>query len=139
MTADRELIELTLDECLELAGTQRVGRLAVAPDHNAPIVVPVNFVLIGSDIVFRTDPGRKLYELITHLASFQVDGIDEVHQTGWSVLFRGEARIADPEEIDEELHPWVGDRAERVVLTPVSITGRRIRLDQLELDERGYR
>ena len=47
-------------ECLHLLATQSVGRLAVATPEG-PLVVPVNFVLDGESIVFRSDRGSKLF------------------------------------------------------------------------------
>lgn len=141
MTAETPSVEeLSVDECLELAASQLVGRFAVASSGGAPLVVPVNFVLDGETVVFSSDLGQKLAELDSHLCSFQVDWIDPLHHIGWSVLFRGAAALLESGDvIDPDLHPWVGQLSHGVRLTPVVITGRRIRLHRLDVDGRGYR
>ena len=130
--------ELTVDECLELLATASVGRIAVAGPDGPPLVVPVNFVLEGSVIVFRTAPGAKLDALRRNRASFQVDSIDPLHRTGWSVLLQGLAFEGSPPEVDPD--PWEsGAKHYWIRLVPSSITGRRIALPTVELDPRGYR
>src|SRR5437879_11578415 len=85
------LAELSRDECLQLLATQPVGRLAIGIPDAAPLVVPVNFVLDGEAIVFRSDQGTKLALLHRSPVAFQVDFVDWIHRTGWSVLARGTA------------------------------------------------
>src|SRR5438105_5745024 len=79
------------DECIGLLGSQVIGRVAVAEFGAAPLVVPVNFVLVGEDVLFRTDYGSKfrLAVLGEHPVSFEVDGVDGGRRTGWSVLLQG--------------------------------------------------
>ena len=129
---------LTREECLELLATASVGRVAVALPGGAPLVLPVNFVLDGEVVVFRSDPGSKLDALREHPASFQVDSIDPLHRTGWSVLIQGFAYETSPADV--ELEPWdAGPKAHWVRIFPGGITGRRITLPNVELDPRGYR
>jgi nitroimidazol reductase NimA-like FMN-containing flavoprotein (pyridoxamine 5'-phosphate oxidase superfamily) len=136
--ADDASIELLpRDECLKLLATVSIGRVAVALPGSPPLVVPVNYALDGEVIVFRTDPGSKLDALRDHPASFQVDLIDPVHRTGWSVLVQGLAYETSP--ADMEIEPWdSGDKAHWVRIFPGAITGRRLRLPELPVDERGY-
>jgi nitroimidazol reductase NimA-like FMN-containing flavoprotein (pyridoxamine 5'-phosphate oxidase superfamily) len=109
-----------------------VGRVAVlVEDH--PEIFPVNYVVDDAgDIFFRTDPGTKLDGVArAQTIAFEVDGIDEERQQGWSVLAVGEARwMADAEQIREirrRLQPWAaGDKANVVRLHPTKLTGRRI-------------
>lgn len=136
------LEELTKDECLELVRSQAVGRIAVArPDGRGPLVVPVNFVLDGDAIVFRSGLGAKLAALLGP-ASFEVDHVDDVSHTGWSVLFTGRAFQATPWEVGHvHVEPWVsGPKRHWVRLVPDEITGRRIVLEPVEVvrDGRGY-
>jgi nitroimidazol reductase NimA-like FMN-containing flavoprotein (pyridoxamine 5'-phosphate oxidase superfamily) len=129
---------LGLAECLELLRSCSVGRLAVAEGDGAPLVVPVNFVLDDDVIVFRTDVGAKLDALRRHPASFQVDSIDPVHHTGWSVLVRGVAYESSPAAVERE--PWDGGpKRHWVRLFPGSVTGRRFVFEVDDLDGRGYR
>lgn len=73
---DGELEELPRDECFELLRSRPVGRLAVSLTGRAPLVVPVNFVVDGDDIVFQSYAGTKLTALRDQPVSFQVDEID---------------------------------------------------------------
>lgn len=135
------LAELTVEECLELAGGLPVGRFAVAHPGEPPLVVPVNFVLDGEAVMFRTEPGLKLRWLRQQPASFEVDYIDHVQHTGWSVLFQGLAYEATPGEIQRAgvaVEPWVGQKRIWIRLMATSVTGRRIALEQLAPDPRGY-
>ena len=83
------LEELTRDECLRLVATLPVGRIAVNAATGPPHVLPVNYVLDGDVIVFRTDPGTKLSVLRRRPVTFQTDLVDPVHRTGWSVSIKG--------------------------------------------------
>ncbi len=63
------------DECLRLLATQQIGRIAVADFNAAPLIVPVNFLVDGEAVLFRTDYGSKfrLAVLAGHPVSFEVD------------------------------------------------------------------
>jgi len=109
-----------------------VGRVAVLVDGH-PEIFPVNYVVDDAgDIFFRTDPGTKLDGVArAQTIAFEIDGIDEERQQGWSVLAVGEARwVADAEQvrtIGERLQPWAaGDKANVVRIRPTKVTGRRI-------------
>ena len=135
------LDELTVDECYELLASLTIGRVAVNVDKLGPLVVPVNFVLDGEVVVFRTDEGTKLRLLDKGPITFEVDSIDPLHQTGWSVLVRGIAYEADPWEIRHlDLQPWgAGPAAHWIRVVPGAVSGRRIEVDALPFDDRGYR
>jgi nitroimidazol reductase NimA-like FMN-containing flavoprotein (pyridoxamine 5'-phosphate oxidase superfamily) len=134
------LEEIDRDDCLSLMATLSIGRVAVSVEAQAPLVVPVNYVLDGDVVVFRTGSGTKLAATGSRPMSFQVDLVDPMHHTGWSVLVRGRAYVATHWEIEHlELEPWAeGSRPHWVRLVPDMITGRRIYLPQGELDPRGY-
>ena len=120
---------LTREECFRLLGTLPVGRLAVNTPETGPLVVPVNFVLDGEVVVFRSAPGSKLRVLLRgNPVSFQADFVDWYHRTGWSVLVRGVAYEATPWEIDHlPVDPWPGgDKLHWVRLVASEVTGRRL-------------
>ncbi len=126
-----------LDEatCRQLLGTVRVGRVAL-PDEPSPTVLPVDHVVHGHAIVFRTVEGSKLEAARSGSpASFQADGIDAEADTGWSVLVRGHLdELDDPSEDDraaiDRLHPLVGGERPHVVRLSIdSISGRRVLQD----------
>jgi nitroimidazol reductase NimA-like FMN-containing flavoprotein (pyridoxamine 5'-phosphate oxidase superfamily) len=135
------LDEIAVEECFELLSRCTVGRVAVNVERIGPLVVPVNFVLDGEVIVFRTEEGTKLRLLGQGPISFEVDSIDHAHHTGWSVLVRGVAYEALPWEVrDLELTTWTGGRKDHWIrIVPGLVTGRRIVLSTLPIDSRGYR
>jgi len=98
------------DTCWGYLDTAEVGRLATSAD-NRPQIFPVNYVVDGLSVVFRTAPGTKLDEMVRNSAvAFEADGWSE--QGGWSVVIRGTAEvITSPEELalceKMPLRPWV--------------------------------
>jgi nitroimidazol reductase NimA-like FMN-containing flavoprotein (pyridoxamine 5'-phosphate oxidase superfamily) len=130
---DGTLVELDQNECYTLMSTQAIGRLAVAAPGEAPLVVPVNFVLDGEVIVFRSDVGTKIRLLRQGPVAFEVDFIDWHHRTGWSVLARGVAYEATAREVEHlNLEPWVtGEKRDWIRIVVSEVTGRR--LDRIDL------
>jgi nitroimidazol reductase NimA-like FMN-containing flavoprotein (pyridoxamine 5'-phosphate oxidase superfamily) len=128
----------TLDEreCLRLLATEEVGRIAVVLD-NQPLVFPVNYVLDGHAVVFRTDPGTKLVASSLEKVAFEVDHIDATTRTAWSVVVQGvgqEITAAYHDLFDHirslpvlPLAPGPKERWVRV--NPLHFTGRRILVD----------
>jgi nitroimidazol reductase NimA-like FMN-containing flavoprotein (pyridoxamine 5'-phosphate oxidase superfamily) len=124
--------DLDIDVCWKLLGAQRVGRVAFVLDGEA-IVVPVNHVVDGRTIVFRTGATALLEGLAGgSTMAFEVDGIDTSAETGWSVLVRGVAsEVTDEHERARlarlPLHPWVpGERDRWLRVVPTTVTGRAI-------------
>ncbi len=137
--ASTDLEELTREECLALLAVHSVGRIAVIGDDNMPFVVPVNYRLNSETVVFRTDAGTKLEALQRHPVAFQIDAIDPLERSGWSVLVRGIAHEVTPEELESvHVEPWVGPKARLIQVVPRSISGRRIRLPSAEYEPGGY-
>ena len=118
-------------ECWSLLAAEPVGRLGVIFD-SGPEIYPLNHVLDGQSIIFRTDPGSKLAGLTkTPAVCYQVDGIDPAGHTGWSVLVKGRATELGADELAEagrlQLDYWtVGPKEHWVRITPTEVTGRRI-------------
>ena len=125
------LVELELDECFILLGEHRVGRIAVVDRDDMPFVVPVNYVLSGNTVLFRTHPGTKLDALRRRPVAFQVDSIDEVRRTGWSVLIQGVAHDASPSDhLGADPEPWIDAGPYWIQIVPRFISGRRFQLDE---------
>ena len=130
------LDELERDECLQLVATQRIGRLAV-PNHGyyPPHIVPVNFVLDGDKVVFRSDTGLKfkLAVLAEHSVAFEVDSVDHQGRMAWSVVVQGRGELLNWEEVrargyEPRLQAWApGERPHWLRITPYTITGRKLR------------
>jgi uncharacterized protein len=124
---------LSEDECLELLGSLSVGRIAVVRDGH-PLIFPVNFILDGRTVAFRTDPGTKLDWATMGRVAFEIDSTDPLYQEGWSVLVQGLGQEVthgfDPwsERVSSHaLTPWAGGSKEHwvAIATPV-FSGRRI-------------
>jgi nitroimidazol reductase NimA-like FMN-containing flavoprotein (pyridoxamine 5'-phosphate oxidase superfamily) len=132
MQVDRNGLEiLDRDECLRLLGRATLGRVAVT-SAAMPTVLPVNFRLTGGRIVFRTGAGTKLAAATRNaVVAFEVDDIDPVRQTGWSVVVTGVARpVVDNDvlaELDGLFIPrWAGPENQVVEVSLELISGRRI-------------
>lgn len=125
------LSELPAGECRELMGSTSVGRVAFV-DEDGPLVLPVNYVLDGDDVLFRTAPDNTLGRHLEDTpVAFEVDEFDDYTQTGWSVLVRGTATSvgAQDDSRDDSLQPfsWAAGRRSKVVrVAPTSVTGRRL-------------
>ena len=137
-----ELRELSVEECWDLVETRSVGRFAACRIGAGPLVLPVNYVIADdrSRVVFRSGPGAKLKAVGNGLSVIQVDEIDPLHHTGWSVVIEGTTswHYEGPESTVVET--WApGPKPYVVSMQPTGITGRRIHLPQPETDERGYR
>jgi len=125
-----ELIER--DECYRLLAEDEIGRLAVV-DGGTPHVVPVNYVLDGDDVVFRTDAGTKLDRAGHGRACFEIDGFDREHRTGWSVVVHGrleevttfEFRLMERMQA-LDLRPWAGEKSHWLRLVVERVAGRRL-------------
>ena len=118
-------------ECLRLLGSTHLGRVAVTVGA-LPDIFPIHYALLGSDPVFRTDPGAKLMAASAGtILCLEADEADPVNHTGWSVMVTGPAHvITDPDELakahDLPLRPWVGRGDVYVRLQAVLVSGRRI-------------
>jgi transcriptional regulator with XRE-family HTH domain len=126
---------LTTDECEAYLAPGGVGRFLYVADRG-PVAVPVNYAMLGRDIVFRTDDQTGAAGAIgLPKVSFDVDHIDDALSEGWSVLVSGTADILTrPEDLSAAaglgIEPWAGGQRETYMrLTPEEITGRRIRIE----------
>jgi hypothetical protein len=108
----------------------------------------VNYRLDGTTVVIRTHQGTILDSAEHANVTFEVDEIDPVSRSGWSVLIRATA-----EEVGEQhradlvastqatgLEPWApGDKGHWIRLIAHEVTGRRIVPGELPaLDPRAY-
>jgi len=125
------LIEMSAGECRDLMGSTSVGRIAFV-DEDGPVVLPVNYVLDGDSVLFRTSPHNTVARYVdSTLVAFEVDEFVDYTQTGWSVLVRGVASFvaADEQPREERLRPfpWAdGVRTLVVRITPSSVSGRQL-------------
>jgi hypothetical protein len=130
---DSGLDELSYESCLELLASHDVGRLAVVVDGQ-PVIFPVNYVIDGEKVVFRTDAGTKLTHSSLDPVAFEIDELDFEAREGWSVVVQGTGRefteALDDVSVRERalcVSPWAaGEKAHWVRITHPRISGRRI-------------
>lgn len=130
---DRNGLEiLEREECLQLLKAATLGRLGVTFGA-LPTILPVNFRLVGEEIVFRTSIGTKLDAAACNaIVAFEVDDVDAMSHTGWSVVATGLAReITDQAELDaldpSSIPRWAPQDSHRVVaISTEMVSGRRL-------------
>jgi len=133
MDIDDPVEEMTLDECWKVLEGEEFGRLAFRLVDEVHLV-PMNYVVDGRTLLFRTTGGNKLLSAAMHSnVAFEIDWYDE--HSAWSVVARGRARRLP----DVETHrldgvtsrPWVPTAKHEVIeLVPDVVTGRRFFLDR---------
>jgi nitroimidazol reductase NimA-like FMN-containing flavoprotein (pyridoxamine 5'-phosphate oxidase superfamily) len=130
-SSDPLIEDLSGSTCWALLRTVPIGRIALPGTEDIEIF-PVNFVVDGSSIVFRTAPGTKR-TLIGEGArcSFEADHINVGEQLVWSVVLKGPVRpVVGHDAIiatfDMEVPAWqAGPKPTYVRLKPQIVTGRR--------------
>ncbi len=123
---------LGLGPCLKLLASVPVGRIGFIADGEIQ-VLPVNHIVDGQDVVFRTTHGSKLSAAQGNdPVTFEADAYDERTHSGWSVVVTGRAEpIYHEAEIarlsQRGLLPWVTtvDRPFWIRIRPNAVTGRR--------------
>jgi uncharacterized protein len=120
---------LSESECWQLLACVPLGRLVTSVD-NQPDIFPVNFIVDGRSILFRTAQGTKLVgAVMSERVLFEADH----HNTaeGWSVIVKGSARVLRTDEELElarctDLVPWTSPEKDHFVrIRPLMVTGRR--------------
>ena len=127
-----ELVELDEAERLRLLAGHEIGRV-VFTDAALPAAQPVTYLLDDEEIVFRTGGGGKLAAATRNaVVAFQVDRIDTVTRSGWTVLGVGQAyEVVVPDrlaELAERLPtPWAPNRTAHTIAIPLQrLSGRRL-------------
>jgi len=141
-TTGRGFDALDEEDCLALLAARGVGRVALTMEA-VPVVFPVNYHFIEGAIAFLTGEGTKLRAAVNNaVVAFQVDDIDPVTRTGWSVFALGTARVlSEPSDLawakTLPLDPWApGDKSNVVRVIPEFVSGRRITAPGTETDGR---
>lgn len=89
---------MSREECLAKLRTHSVGRVSVTEDA-LPVIVPVNYVVDGSAVVFRTSSDGLLARAChSNVVAFEVDELAADGMSGWSVLVVGVADALDEGE-----------------------------------------
>jgi hypothetical protein len=101
-------------------------------------IVPINYIVDGRSVLFRTSSGNKLLAAALHSdVALEIDWQDD--HAAWSVVARGHlSQLEEDQEhrVDDlPLHPWVPTLKYDVVeLVPETVTGRYFRLERDEPD-----
>ena len=128
----RSPLELSREECDALLASVSVGRVAYT-DRALPQIIPVNFALDGTSIVFRTAYGSRFAACCRNaVVAFEVYEVDGASRGGWSVLVVGDAApITNESEVVRARQlafaPWAGGERDCFIrITPGLVTGRAI-------------
>jgi len=123
---------LSESECFGLLSRETVGRVAVSLGA-IPAVFPVNYLYVDGGIHFRTGVGTKLAAATRGaVVAFEIDEIDRLYHSGWSVLAVGTAEeLTEPADLARAAHlplrTWApGERDHLVRIVPDFVSGRRI-------------
>ena len=129
----KRMESLKPDECLRLLTDKPVGRVGFW-GFEGPQVLPVNHAVTDGDVVFRVAAHTAMAQALRSCTvAFEVDDIDDVTQTGWSVLVVGKAGYVDDLAAMVEMwgrlpDPWApGVRTLVVRIATERVSGRRIR------------
>ena len=135
LATDRAGLEiLHLGDCFGLLKSVPVGRVGFV-SRGEVVILPVNFLVDGQDVVFATGAGSKLSCVeVGHYVGFEADAYDAAARTGWSVVVNGFAEIVDSDEEAARLAglgmtPWGGTAVQERVwvrIRPTSVSGRRL-------------
>ena len=133
MTESSHIEIMDENECFELLKTQSVGRLGIVADSR-PLIFPVNYVFDDYAIVFKTTIGTKFEHSALNSVSFEVDSLDYVNRSGWSIMVDGVGReitnaIDNISESERHLQfdSWVNEEDEHYIRIHInSISGRKI-------------
>jgi uncharacterized protein len=136
-SAEDPVGELSVEECWELLESEEFGRLAYRLVDEVH-VVPINYLVDGRSLLFRTAAGNKLLAAALQSdVALEIDWHDDL--VAWSVLARGRLRQLDEGEahrVDSlPRRSWLPtDKQNIVELQPEAVTGRRFRLHRAEPD-----
>ncbi|MFD7747776.1 helix-turn-helix domain-containing protein [Streptomyces sp. NPDC059698] len=126
------MVELDEAMCWTLLGEHGVGRVALALE-DGPVVLPVNYQVLGSEVMFSTGSASPLAAAADTEIAFETDHIDDAFSKGWSVLVVGTVRSVADEEAAQRLRetaystPWADEKREHVMLLGARrVTGRKI-------------
>lgn len=106
-----DLMPIPAERCVELLHRAPWVRIGFVTDEG-PTILPVNHVIHGDAIYFRTAPGSKLgMAAKSGRIALEADGGDATTRIGWSVVAHGHASIVTDQQVVEQLmalpfEPW---------------------------------
>jgi nitroimidazol reductase NimA-like FMN-containing flavoprotein (pyridoxamine 5'-phosphate oxidase superfamily) len=122
---------LASDECERLLRQERFGRLGLETPAG-PEILPVNYAVQGDAIVIRTS-SSGIIARHAHDAEvvFEIDLVDHVYWSGWSVVARGRGELTNDAQdvvpVGQRVRSWVDeDRDAELRIVWRELTGRRV-------------
>jgi len=122
-------------QCWKLLSETSIGRLAVTVDGH-PDVFPVNYLVDGESLIFRTGGGTKIDAIREDArVAVEADAVSAEFGLAWSVVVKGRAEIAvsDDEVLNatkQGMFPWQGVGKDHLVrIVAAEVTGKRFTLD----------
>ncbi|HET9172713.1 MAG TPA: pyridoxamine 5'-phosphate oxidase family protein [Actinospica sp.] len=138
----KPLTTLSPDEAEALLATREIGRL-VYTRRALPAVTVVNYALRDGAIWIWTASDSSMWQAVRGaVVAFEVDRIDHLARTGWSVLVLGVAELVrDPRTVERARllgpEPWASGRKEFLLRIPLTlVSGRRISAERAETGAR---
>ncbi len=128
---DARLTVLTPYDCWNLLDRPRIGRVVWSRESGPPGVVPVNVSVYEGSLWFRSSPTTALVREATgEPIAVQIDELDPLNHSGWSVIVEGTAEVVPDSEVPDlagTLEVWpAGDQSVYVRVEPERISGRKL-------------
>ncbi len=130
-TPQRSLESLSGQEAVGLLSAALVGRVVFSVGA-LPAVVPVTFAVLDHAVVLRTAADTRLAAAADGaVLAFEVDEVDPVTRTGWSVVVTGVAEVVTDAFrralIHSVVEPFAPGDHQVYIRIPLSVvTGRRV-------------
>jgi uncharacterized protein len=137
----RRMTELSEAECLRLLASVRVGRV-VFTEAALPALMPLAYLLDGRTVLMGTAAGSRLARAADGgLLVFEIDELDAVSETGWSVVVTGIASVESMGVLDDPAassgargplpRSWAPGRSDLLIRLPCTqLVGRHIAAGQ---------
>jgi len=125
--------ELDQDECRDLLKVGRFARIAFDSGERLDLL-PVNYAYDDGIILISTSEGSGLSSIVDRPFVMEADYHDDTYQTGWSVVVRGTAQEATPEQLKafgtRLPSSWAGadGTSVHIAISADEVEGRRVRL-----------
>jgi len=122
------LREMSREECLERLNAEVLGRVGFNDDLG-PVVLPVNYRIRGGSVIIATGLSTTLARFgVGKVVALEVEDVDPLTESGWSVLVRGRAEMVPHDgmpESEARPRPWAeGPRPLLIRIVPETVTGR---------------
>lgn len=128
--------ELSQERCWDLLRSNTTGRFGFLQQGRV-MILPVNYLVDGQSIYFRTAGDGSIAEAVPSLeSSLQIDDSRADRSEGWSVLVSGASSRVEDQDLLTRLwgkvmaEPWAGgERNLFIRIHAESVTGRHVHLE----------